>query len=220
MRQERIGANVVVVAQHFNPSVVSQIWLVRRGLVAEADFEPGSIFVDGLVQVCTRPFILLVTPEQLQLVPRVPDREQDALVMQTIGTLVRTLPHTPFRALGLNFTWHLTPADGDVPSLTRRLFYVPHRPLFRDFEAPDANFGVYLSKDIFGYRLKLDVKPIAVPQPEAAPEQRLQLLFNYHADLPQGDEVPDTIAGLLQHWREAAEESRRMVGTITDGGDE
>ena len=113
MRRERIGANVVVVAQHFNPSVVNQLWLVRHGLMAEEEFEPGSIFMDGLVQVCTRRFILLVTPEQLQIVPRVPDEEQDALIANAVGTVVRTLPHTPFRALGLNFTWHLVPDDGN-----------------------------------------------------------------------------------------------------------
>ena len=32
MRRERVGSNVVIVAQHFNPSVISQLWLVRRGL--------------------------------------------------------------------------------------------------------------------------------------------------------------------------------------------
>jgi hypothetical protein len=217
MRRERVVSHVVIVAQNFNPSVVSQIWLVRHGLVAEDEFEPGSIFVDGLVQVCTRRFILLVTPEHLQLVPRVAGEEQDALISHTIGTLVRTLPHTPFRALGLNFTWHVVPDDGDVRALTRRLFYMPHRPLFADFDTPDANFGVYLSRDIFGYRLKLDVKPILVPQAEAAPEHRLQLLFNYHTDLPQGEEAVTAIMRLLQRWREASEESRRMIGTIQDG---
>lgn len=219
MRRERVGSNVVVVAQQFNPSVVNQLWLIRHGLMAEEELEPGSIFVDGLVQVRTRRFILLVTPEQLQIEPRVPDEEQDALIANAVGTIVRTLPHTPFRALGLNFTWHLVPDDGDVRALTRRLFYVPHRPLFQDFDVPDANFGAYLSKNIFGYRLKMDAKPIKVPTPEGPPENRLQILFNYHADLPQGGEAAATIEGLLGHWRQAAAESRRMVGTIQDGGD-
>src|SRR5262249_33885000 len=124
MRRELVGSSVVVVAQHFNPSVASQIWLVRQGLVAEGDFESGCIFTDGLVQVCTRRFVLLVTPEQLQLVPKVPDAEQEDLIAEIVGTLVRTLPHTPFRAVGLNFNWHLVPEDGDVRAVTRRLFYV------------------------------------------------------------------------------------------------
>jgi hypothetical protein len=219
MRREGIGSNVVVVAQHFNPSVVNHLWLVRHGLMAEEELEPGSIFVDGLVQVCTRRFILLVTPEQLQIVPRVTNDEQDVLITNAIGTIVRTLPHTPFRALGLNFTWHLVPDEGDVRTLTRRLFYIPHRPLFQDFDVPDANFGAYLSKNIFGYRLKLDAKPVTVPMPEGPSEDRLQILFNYHADLPQEGEAATTIEGLLGHWRQAAEESRRIVGTIQDGGD-
>jgi len=221
MYQEFFGANVVIVAQQFNPSIVSQLWLVRHGLVAEEDFQPGSLFMDGLVQACTRRFGLLVTPQQLQLVPLVPEEEQEELIVQTVGTLVRTLPHTPFRALGVNFTWHLVPDDGDVHALTRRLFYIPRRPVFSDFDVPDADFGAYFSKNIFGYRLKLDVKPVIMPQTEESeepPESRLQMLFNYHADLPQGDEAAETIVGLLGHWREAAEESRRIAENIPDGG--
>jgi hypothetical protein len=220
MRRELVGSNVVIVAQHFNPSVASQLWLVRTGLVAEEDFEPGCIFTEGLVQVCSRRFVLLVTPEQLQLVPKVPEDEQGELIAQTVGTLVHTLPHTPFRAVGINFIWHLVPDDGDVCSLTRELFFIPDRPLFRDFDVADANFGGYLSKDLFGFRLKLDVKPIMTPQlQETPPEHRMQCLFNYHADLPQGEEAVDTIERLLHHWPEAAEVSRRMAETIQDRGD-
>ena len=108
------------------------------------------------------------------------------------------------------------PESDDTRALRAKLERFASKPP-SDFDAPDANFGVYVSRDLFGYRLKLDVKPILVPQPEAAPEHRLQLLFNYHADLPQGGEAADAITALLQRWREASEESRRMVGTIHDG---
>ena len=56
MHRELIGSSVVVVAQNFNPSVTSQLWLVRNGVVPEGDFLPGCIFTDLLVQVRTRRF--------------------------------------------------------------------------------------------------------------------------------------------------------------------
>jgi hypothetical protein len=218
MRRELVTTSAVIVAQHFNPSVASQIWLVDQGLVSKEEFEPGCLFTDNVVQVCSRRFNLLVMADQVQLVPRVSESDQGQLIAKTLNLLVKTLPHTPFRALGLNFVWHLVPDDGNVQALTRRLFYVENRPLYREFDVKDAHYGAYLSKDQFGFRLRLDAKPLTVNQQVTAPEIRLQVLFNYHAELPQGKEAVDVIEELLTHWGDAKEESRRITETISDVG--
>ena len=116
------GAAVVIGAQQFNPSVVSQLWLVRHGLLADGDFLPGCFFTDVFVQVRSPRFHLLVVPEQLQFVPTVPPAEEQALIVEKIGTIVKFLPHTPFKALGLNFAWHLVPRDANFVAFTRTLF--------------------------------------------------------------------------------------------------
>jgi len=216
MRRELVGSSVVVVAQNFNPSVTCQLWLVRNGVVTEGDFLPGCIFTDLLVQVRTRRFSLLFTPEQFQFVPALGEENPHALMEETIGSIVQMLPHTPYRALGLNFTWHLTPEGGDVAALSRRLFFAAGRPLFRDFDAPDASFGAYLSRDLLGFRLKLDVKPVSTPQ---AATQRLQFLYNFHADLPEGEEAVVSLQQHLRRWREAAETARSSVASLNEGGD-
>lgn len=219
MRRELVGSSVVVVAQSFNPSVTNQLWLVRNDVVPEGDFLPGCIFTDLLVQVRTKQFSLLFTPEQFQFVPAPSEENPHALIQETIGRIVEMLPHTPYRALGLNFTWHLTPEGGDVTALSRRLFYIAGRPLFRDFDAPDASFGAYLSRDLLGFRLKLDIKPMTVPPSTSGPAQRLQLLYNFHADL---SEVGEPVARLQQHlrrWEEAAEVARGSAASLSEGGD-
>jgi hypothetical protein len=219
MRRELVGSSVVVVAQNFNPSVANQLWLVRNGVVPEGDFLPGCIFTDLLVQVRARRFSLLFTLEQFQFVPAPGEENPHALMQETIGRIVQTLPHTPYRALGLNFTWHLTQEGGNVAALSRRLFFAAGKPLFREFDVPDATFGAYLSRDLLGFRLKLDVKPVSVP-PSTAAAQRLQLLYNFHADLPEGE---DAVARLQQHlrrWGEAAETARSSVASLGEGGDE
>ena len=219
MRRELVGSSVVVVAQNFNPSMTSQLWLVRNGVVPEGDFLPGCIFTDLLVQVRTRRFSLLFTPEQFQLVPAPGEDNPHALMQETIGRIVEMLPHTPYRALGLNFTWHLTPEGGDVAALSRRLFFSSGRPLFRDFDAPDASFGAFLSRDLLGFRLKLDVKPVTVPPAATSGTQRLQLLYNFHADLPEGEEAVARLQQHLRRWGEAAETARRSVASLGEGGD-
>jgi hypothetical protein len=218
MHRELVGSSVVVVAQNFNPSVTSQLWLVRNGVVPEGEFLPGCIFTDVLVQVRTRRFSLLFTPEQFQFVPTPGEDDIHALMQETIGRVIETLPHTPYRALGLNFTWHLFHEGGDIAALSRQLFFVPERPLFRDFDVPDASFGSYLSRNLLGFRLKLDVKPVAVTPPGNGPEQRLQLLYNFHVDLPEGERVVASLQEHLRRWGEAAETARTSAASIGEGG--
>lgn len=219
MRRELVGSSVVVVAQNFNPSVTSHLWLVRNGVVPEGDFLPGCIFTDLLVQVRTRRFGLLFTPEQFQFVPALGEENPHALMQETIGRIAEMLPHTPYRALGLNFTWHLTPERCDVATLSRRLFFTAGRPLFRDFDAPDASFGAYLSRDLLGFRLKLDVKPVTVPPSTIAAAQRLQLLYNFHTDFSEGEEAVAKLQQHLRRWGEAAETARSSVASLGEGED-
>ena len=206
------GAAVVVVAQQFNPSVFSQVWLVRNGLLAEDGVLPGSAFTDLFVQVRSHQFNMLVIAEQLQFNPTVPPTEEQALIVDKVSTIVRTLPHTPFKALGLNFAWHLRPREGTIAAMTRALFYRETVPLFRHFGGADAHFGSYLSKNFMGFRLKLDIKPILVPTGEGQIENRLQFAFNFHADL--GGDAAQQIADRLVQWNEVRQEAQRVIDSV------
>jgi hypothetical protein len=205
------GSAVVVVAQQFNPSIVTQMWLVRHGVLADEDFQEGSLHSDFIVQVRSRLFHMLVLPEQLQFVPLGPPDDHQRLIVEKIGMIVRTLPETPYRAVGLNFNWHLTPADGNIARLTRDLFYCRDRPLDRRFAADDANYGGYLSKNFAGFRFKLDIKPILVPL-VTGPENRLQFFFNFHCDL--GEEAAAEIQQRLLHWDEVRREAEQVIDSV------
>jgi hypothetical protein len=206
------GSVAVIVAQQFNTPIITQLWLVRNGILTDEEFQEGSIFSDVLVQVRSIPFQMLVLPDQLQMVPTVPpDQEQDILV-QRLGRIVRHLPHTPYKAIGLNFAWHLTPADGDIARLSREMFFVPDRPLQRSFADENTHYGGYLSKDFLGFRLKLDVKPVAVPVAGGRLENRLHFGFNYHCDLRE--DAAREIEERLQHWNDVRQETERIVDSI------
>jgi hypothetical protein len=208
----KVGSAVVVAAQQFNPSVVSQLWLVRNHIVAEADYLSGCLFSDALVSVQSRQFQMLVVPPQLQFVPSVPaDAEQDVIV-EKLGSIIQSLPHTPYSGLGLNFTWHLVPADGDMPSLSRRLFFRDDQPLFRNFSSPDSQFGGYLSKNALRFRLKLDIKPIAQPGQGEQVEDRIQFAFNFH--LGVNENAAQEIIDHLNMWNEADREVQRIIDSV------
>jgi hypothetical protein len=216
MPWQKVGSVVVIVAHQLNPSIISQLWLSRNGFVGDEDFLPGCIYSDVLVQVRSKPFHLLVLPEQLQFVPNVPEAQQQQLVQEKLGGIVRALPHTPYRAIGLNVTWHLTPRDGDMSRLTRELFYRLESPLFGHFDVPGAHFGSYLSKDIHGFRLKLDVKPLLVTLIDERQESRVQFAFNFHADL--GEDGATQIQQLLTRWNDINHEAETITNSIEPRG--
>jgi hypothetical protein len=213
MPSRLVGSNVVIVARYFNPSVFSQLWLVRNGVVEEDGFLGGCLFSDEVVKVETRDFGLLVIPPQLQFQPRVAsDREAD-LVASKVGSMVRTLLHTPYAAVGLNFAWHVWSEGEGLHGLSRSLFLCPSGPFAESFgQAEDALFGGYFSKDTLGCRLRLDVKPLEVVSDGRA-TGRLLFSFNYQLDTPQDAPVP-AIERQLQRWQQAKTASASLIERV------
>jgi hypothetical protein len=209
------GSAVVVVAHQFNPPIVTQHWLLSNAILAVEDFQQGSLFSDYVVQVRSRLFHLLLVPEQLQFVPVVPAEEQQALIVERLGKIVTTLPHTPYRALGLNFSWHLTLQDGDIARATRDLFCNVDRPLYQHFNESNAHYGAYLSKDFAGFRLRLDIKPIT-REGEEDQESRIRFGFNFHLNIGEGG-AKEIVEG-LNHWNEVREETERIIDSVEARG--
>lgn len=211
MFSELVGSNLVVIAHQFNPSILSQLWLVRNGILAEEEFREGCLFSDQIAKIEAADFSLLVVPPQLQFNSKVPAEQQAELVATKVGRIISALPHTPYRGVGLNFHWHIAPEDGDVHALARSLFCSRDRPLSAAFDTEDARFGAYFSKDILGCRLKLDVKPIT-HQSEEETKEYLLFTFNFHLDIPEQEEEPvEIIARHLQRWGRAKEEATRIL---------
>lgn len=204
---ELTGWNVVVIARSFNPSILNQLWLVRNSIAQEPDFQPGSVFADVASQVNATTFSLIVIPDMLQFAPKVPAASSGPMVMEKVGGIVKALPHTPYIGVGLNFVWHETPKDETVNDMTRRLFAVPGNPLYSAFDAADAKFGSYLSKDFEGLRLKLDIKPIFIGPPVS--QSRIQYAFNFHQELTLENPV-QSIERVLALWDTAHKYSESL----------
>jgi len=218
MTIELAGANVVVAANQFNPTVFSQLWLVRNGLLAEEDFGPGFLFSQAVVQLATPQFLLLVVPSQLQFTPSEQIQAQQGLIIEKVGRIVERLPHTPYVAIGLNFVWHLRDEHTRIEELSRDLFFKNDSDLYRRFDTQDARFGAYLSRNFLGCRLKLDVKPISLDESGHDEMQRLQFAFNFHRDLGDGaEEASRRIQDMLGRWDEARAESMQIVESLQRG---
>jgi hypothetical protein len=207
-----VDQNSVVIAQNVNATIFSQLWLVEKGLVGRDEFGDGCVFSPGFCQVQTASYSLLVLPDRMQMTIYQNASDPQATVRNLLGKIVEFLPETPYRAVGLNFNWHLTYPDGSPEHSTRRWFF-HENAISTAFGSADCRFGAYYSKDVFdGVRLRLNASPIVHEG-----QQLLGLAFNFNRDLAPPRVAKDDILGLLGRWNEAAEMAKGIALSL--GGD-
>ena len=210
------GINVVVVAQNFNPSIFDRHWFIKNGILSEEDFLKGGMFTPSLSQVYSEAFDIMVLPDRLQFGPKVPSEEIALLTVDTVGKIVKLLPHTPFSAAGFNIIWRLQPKDEELGEISRNMFFKDGIEPFLSFDASDARFGSYMSKNIFGCRLKLDVKPMNISRITRGSETKIEILnfgFNFHKKLESDDRIEEIIAH-LNRMDEAIDFAKQLMLSI------
>lgn len=210
MPLEPAGLSVVIAARQFNPSVFSQLWLIDNGILQPDGFLPGCLYSEHVVNVAASDFSLVVLPPQLQLVPNCGNEQR--LIERVAGGIVRALPHTPYQGVGLNFQWLVWSDERPTNTAARQLFFSNDRRIYRFFVPDDASFGAYLSKDVLGCRLKLDIKPTTIEQ-GGEKKDRILFMFNFHLDVPaQGGVV--AIEQHLQIWDAAKAMATEIVHDV------
>ena len=212
-----ISENVVIVANNLNPSLFTQLWLVRQGIIEEEDFAPNSVFSQFVTQVSTPEFQLLVVPEQLQFTLAEKSKDDLDLIKEKVGTIIKKIPHTPYRAIGANFHWLFAPEPPEIfVEFMRNLFAKPGIAIYERFSESDARFGAYMSKDVFGVRLRLNIKSVRSINEENPEEvkESLQLAFNYHLDLAEGTDIIDRMLDFLEQWNQMRLYSEELVSVV------
>jgi hypothetical protein len=212
-------ANVVVVAQQFNPSILSEIWLAKHGIVPEGAKTGEWLLTNQVVKIGTTDFIIMAIPERLQFTPVNATGDVQGLIEEKMGGIVDLLPHTPYSAVGLNFEWIVTTTDlAQFASRLRQEFTNENAPLYDAFREEDARFGAYLSKNVLRFRMGVNILPIS-GKTDDSPIEGLQYRFNFTRELVQGDPV-EQIHGAIRRWTEARDLSEeifeRTAGWIED----
>ena len=211
---EIIKSNVVVVAENLNPSIFRETWLVKEGVFTEEEIVPESFFSSVSVNVVTSSVELLIVPERLQLTLKT-DEKQDEIVKKVLGNIVKALPHTPYRAVGINFHWILELSDqSKLPKVTQEMFLSEENPLRNIFDTGDTVVGVYLSKDELEMRLKLNVKPIKGGGTNVGKEA-LQFNFNFDKSINNPERATGIVLETIDKWLAAKAISEKIVKEVS-----
>jgi len=217
--KEQISENVVIVAKNLNPSLFSQLWLIKQGIVSEEGLMGNCVFTPFVTQVFTTDFQLFVVPEQLQFTLSDKSKDNSELIKDKLGSIIQKIPHTPYVAIGTNFHWKVAP---DLPTgfveFMRNLFMKQSIPLYSQFSESDARFGAYLSKDIFGSRLKLNVTPVRTIKggKQNGSDEFFQFAFNYHLDLVDTEQAVDKMLEFLEKWNAMKRYSEDILSIVLE----
>lgn len=212
MRVDNAFAGIVLTAQSFNPSIFSETWMDKNGILAADSLEGIRIFSPEIAQFQTKEFRVLVTPPKMQIMFQIHNIHGDFEVQRNIAIrTIELLPHTPYQALGLNFDFFVSfPDEENFNSYNRALLGTGDYQLLKEFSSADAKFGRYFSKNYGEARLKLDIKPV-----KGGPQNKdlLQFSFNFHHDVAQFDlsERAKKLIEFVRGWSSLREYSERLV---------
>jgi len=211
-------SSAVLIARDVNQSIFKPAWLLNQGILLEGETDGSeTVFAPGITRVATDSFELLVLPDRIQL--RLPPdvRDGDAFVTRVLGGITRTLPHTPFSAVGLNNQYEVCPTDAKgFFDWNRRMFASPWALAHTD-DNPRNRFGCSFAFDAFdGARMRVRAAVTAAPgTSEVDPEDTgpvqpylVNLHCNLHRDLPASDTIRE-LSRMLSLWKD--------VRTVTQG---
>jgi len=205
--------NVVIVARNFNPTIFSQLWLVKHEIFSEKDVQEQFVFTPMVVSVTTPEVNFLGVPDRIQLGFANDKLDSQGVIERILGRIVKELPHTPFQAIGFNLAWTISPKNPKEFQKLNKTFCPPkNNPLTKYFVEPDCRHGSYLSKNVPMGQLRLEIKPVIVPDSPSSSEA-IQLAFNFNRDLPEGSK-PSQIHEFLASWDDAFSMSLGMVEAI------
>ena len=185
-----LQTTAVLVANSFNVPIFNQLWLVESGILEREDFGVDNHFSPVAVNVSNQGFNFLVVPERVQVRLHSDFEKAHELFSRIIGRIAELLPHTPFTGCGINTDLIIHVDDSEqFPVKLRELFAPTLIPLRDYFSNGDERFGSYLSQNIRGSRMKLDMKPIINNGTEG-----LVLSFNFHREVSNTSDVQEHLS--------------------------
>lgn len=216
-------SSVVLIAKDVNQSIFSPAWLLKHGILL--DEEAGGddfVFARGLTRVRTPAFQLLVLPDRLQMRLALESDAADALIMRVVGGVVKTLPHTPFSAIGLNFQYQFEPTDAaSFHEWDLARFAAPWALKTTDRDNPRTRYGCTFAYDAYdGARMRVRAV-VSAKDDEAAPPQMepnmppyvVEIHCNLHRDLKPETSTTQIIR-TLAHWKDVRQDAIELIRSL------
>lgn len=175
------GANIIILASNYNPSIVSKEWLHNKGIFTEAagNFVHTPVF--ALVE--SENFNLVVDEQRFQLTVKKVTQDNLSISGGITQRFVDSLPETPYKAVGLNYQYTLPRPRCDLGII---------------LSVNDAKISKLLSATYeIGATIVFEFQKFIVTfavAPSLGKEQQIKMSFNFHSDVANAAEVKERLA--------------------------
>jgi len=198
------GANILLLAQNHNPSIVSPGWLREHELVDEAP--ENFVHTPAFSLFQSQTYQLLVDQQRLQFSLRVLNEANLQRLQAALVRYLQILPHIPYSAIGLNFTWTaLAERRGEGFDLTEHLFLSEDGRAWQKRLFGEVRVGSMLYNFTKTYRLRLLIEP------QLTQDGNLTLDFNYHFDLGEPGKGTAAVNQLPECYKDSEQISRLLL---------
>lgn len=179
------GANIVILASNYNPSIVSKEWLYQKDIFTEAvrNFVHTPVF--ALVE--SEDFSLMVNEQKLQLTVKKVTEDN----LNTSGAIterfVDALPETPYKAVGLNYHYTFPREGCDLSTILS-----PNNAKLRELFSSTYELGATIVFELEKFIVTCTVSP------SLSKEQQIRMNFNFHSATTNVGEVKERLSSQMR----------------------
>ena len=208
--------SVVVVGSNHNPTLLNPDFL-RINKIVPIDQEVTKTITTPPVAIVEYKSGLSITVEmeKLQVLQAVLGKLESSIsiVPDVAMSYIRTLPHVPYTAVGINWIGHVLVKN---PETWVRDRFITDGP-WKGKELALAGAGVRLIYPLNGgVRCNLSLEPgQSKVKEDAGPEPVLIVNANYHHDIPKDLDI-EGICAIIAKWQEREKHFKKLITTVLD----
>ena len=199
-------ANIVILASHHNPGLVSKDWLDQKGILAEESI--NYINTPGFSLVETANYTLQIDQQRLNIGLKSFNENLLKHLPAIAHKYIEVLPETPFRSVGLNSNWVVPVGSPDV---LKDIFVADIKQFDAIFHEGNYDIGGIVIYEYNPFRLQLTARPER--------DNHVSLDFNYHSDISGVDELSERISCFVKVTEHAHNIATKLTGDETIAND-
>lgn len=196
---EIIEGLTLVIVGSWNPKIFNPQWISRSGLTNEKEINVEIVFnnSDLLVRFGFDNIFLTVSDKSLIINFTSSEDQQMESVADLVGKILTALPHTPLKAIGMNFLYH----ENDFDEKFTQIFKFYDNDTISDdkYEIQKSELTRVLRKDDIDINFTI-VYDLA--------DEKMVFNFNFHKDTDSAEDAKSFIKGKMARYRD---ESKKIV---------